>query len=253
MSAMLVYALQALLLPPVSLLVLALVGLAYGNRKWGRNMALTGLILLWLLSLPVVVNRLGLWWERVPPVTAEAVAASKPQALVVIGGGLQFDTPEYPGQITLHPRNLLRLRYAAKLAWDLGLPVLVSGGGALAPDDVAEADLMAEILDREFKTPVAWQERESRNTAENAGFSRELLRQYGIDNIVLVTQAYHMPRALMAFRNAGFKVLPAPTAFIGRSGDSRFLDWLPSPSAWANVFLLAHEAVGMVWYGIRYG
>lgn len=249
---MLVYALQSLLLPPVLLLVLALAGVLAGKRKWGRSMALASLVLLWLLSLPIVVNRLAQWWERVPPLRANAAATFKPGALVVIGGGLQFDTPEYPGQITLHPRNLLRLRYAAKLAWELGLPVLVSGGGALAADDVAEADLMAAILDQEFKTPVAWQERDSRNTAENARFSRDLLRQYGINDIVLVTQAYHMPRALMAFRQAGFNVLPAPTAFIGRNGDPRFADWLPSPSAWANVFLLAHEAVGMVWYRIRY-
>lgn len=252
MATVIIYIVKLLLLPPVSLALLAAAGLLFARRKWGRPLAITGVLVLWLLSLPVVVNQLALWWERVPPLSADALGHIQPQALVVIGGGLDYGAPEYPGGVTLHPRTLIRIRYAAKLAWELGLPIMVSGGGLNDPDEVAEADLMAAALDGEFKTPVAWLERGSVNTAENARFSHQLLSQYGIARIVLVTQAYHMPRAALEFRKAGFEVLPAPTAFIGQVGESRLLDWLPSPTAWTNSFLLFHEIVGKVWYRIRY-
>ncbi|WP_026601988.1 YdcF family protein [Methylomonas sp. 11b] len=252
MSIVAIYVIKLLLLPPTSLAMLALAGLLLGKRKRGKNMAIVCLALLWLLSLPIVVKQWALLWERIPPLSADAVQPFKPQALVVIGGGIEYSAPEYPEQVTLHVRTLLRVRYAAKLAGELGLPILASGGGTLEPDDIPEAELMAQTLDNEFKTPVAWQEPRSSNTAENARFSRELLKQFGINKIVLVTQAYHMPRAALEFRKAGFEVLPAPTAFIGHAGETRLLDWLPSPSSWANSFLLAHEMIGMWWYRIRY-
>ncbi|MDX8127390.1 YdcF family protein [Methylomonas sp. OY6] len=252
MSIIAIYFIKLLLLPPTSLAMLALVGLLLRKRKWGKNMAIVCLALLWLLSLPIVVKHWAMLWERVSPLSTEAVQQFKPQALVVIGGGIEYSAPEYPGQVTLHVRTLLRVRYAAKLAGELSLPILASGGGMLEPDDIPEADLMAQTLESEFKIPVAWREPRSSNTAENARFSHELLKEFGINKIVLVTQAYHMPRAALEFRKAGFEVLPAPTAFIGHAGKSRWLDWLPSPTAWSNSFLLAHEMVGMWWYRIRY-
>jgi uncharacterized SAM-binding protein YcdF (DUF218 family) len=251
MSIIAIYIIKLLLLPPACLVIWALVGILL-KRNWGKRMTIVCLTLLWLLSLPIVVKQWALLWERVPPLSAQAVEQFKPQALVVIGGGTEYSAPEYPGQVTLHVRTLLRVRYVAKLSRELGLPILASGGGMLEQDDVPEADLMAQTLDKEFKTPVTWQEARSSNTAENARFSRELLKEFGINKIVLVTQAYHMPRAALEFRKAGFEVLGAPTAFIGHPGESRLLDWLPSPTAWSNSFLLAHEMVGMLWYRIRY-
>ncbi|AMK77883.1 MULTISPECIES: YdcF family protein [Methylomonas] len=252
MSIIAIYIIKLLLLPPTSLVILALVGLLLDKRKWGKRMTIVCLTLLWLLSLPIVVKQWALLWERVPPLSAEAAQQFEPQALVVIGGGIETSAPEYPGQVTLHVRTLLRVRYAAKLAGELGLPILASGGGMLEPEDISEAELMAQTLNDEFKTPVAWREPSSSNTAENARFSREVLKEFGINKIVLVTQAYHMPRAALEFRKAGFDVLPAPTAFIGHAGESRLLDWLPSPTAWYNSFLLAHEMVGTLWYRLRY-
>lgn len=251
MSFIALYIAKALFLPPMVLLWAAILALA-GKRKSGGRVALICLILLLLLSLPVVVNRLALAWERFPPLAEDAYAAIQPQALVVIGGGLLYGEREYPDGVTLHPRSLIRARYAAKLALALNLPVLASGGGSPEFPEISEAALMAELLESEYGVPQPWRESASRNTAENARFSHALLHQLGIDSIVLVTQAYHMPRAELEFRKAGFRVVPAPTAFIGHPGPPGWADWLPSVSAWANVFLITHEAVGMFWYRLRY-
>lgn len=252
MSISIVYLIKLLLLPPGCLLIMALVGLWFRKRRYG--LAVTGicLLLMLVLSLPAVTNLWANYWERVPPLSRQQVVEFKPEALVVIGGGVDKSAEEYQSPVTLGFRTLIRVRYAAKLAWELGLPILVSGGSVFDQNCASEASLMAEVLENEFKTPVAWLEDGSRNTAENARFSREVLGDYGIDRIVLVTQAYHMPRAMTEFRKAGFEVLPAPTAFIGHDAELSVLDWLPSPLALMNSFLLAHEAVGMLWYRVAY-
>lgn len=244
--------LKSLLLPPIGLLLLAMLGLAFHKRKAGLPLARVSLLLLLILSLPFVVNKLARFWECFPALRSEQVEQFLPQAIVVIGGGLDHAASEYSSEWTVKSGTLLRLRYAAKLAKETGLPVLVSGGKMLASPDVSEARIMASVLQQEFTIPIVWQEAESQNTAENARLSRNMLRQQGIDRIILVTQAYHMPRAESEFRKAGFQVLPAPTAFIGRDLDFSLFDWMPSVRAFEHVFLLAHESLGMFWYWMRY-
>jgi uncharacterized SAM-binding protein YcdF (DUF218 family) len=191
-------------------------------------------------------------WESIPPLQLNQTQAFLPQAIVVIGGGIEYSAFEYPGAVTVGPRTLLRLRYAAKLAKETRLPVLASGGVDPSNGGDSEAAVMAETLLTEFSVPVTWQERQSRNTLENARFSWRILQQQGIDRIILVTQAYHMPRAELEFRKAGFRVLAAPTAAIHKSHSGFFgQDFLPSVPALEHAVLLAHECVGMLWYRLH--
>ena len=53
----------------------------------------------------------------------------------------------------------------------------------------------------------------SRNTYENALYSRQFLQEKGINQIILVTSAFHMPRSVMLFEQQGFEVFPAPTDY----------------------------------------
>ncbi|MGR8930448.1 MAG: YdcF family protein [Gammaproteobacteria bacterium] len=213
---------------------------------------MASLLGLFLLSLPVVINVWARLWESVPPLQAEQVKRLKPQALVVIGGGGEKGAPEYPDGLTVNVRTLLRMRYAAELAREFSLPVLASGGYFSDSDDVSESQLMAQSMENDFNVKVAWREGQSRNTAENARFSGEILLKNGVKSILLVTQAYHMPRALSEFTKTGLNVLPAPTAFIGHNTELTIIDFLPSATALMNSYLLAHEAVGCLWYAIRY-
>jgi uncharacterized SAM-binding protein YcdF (DUF218 family) len=58
-----------------------------------------------------------------------------------------------------------------------------------------------------------------------------------------------MSRAVKEFQAVGFEVLPAPTSFIGHAADINVLDYVPSVSALKNSYFLAHESIGMLWYG----
>lgn len=252
MSVIVISLIKSLLLPPAGLLILAMAGLFFYKRKAGLPVVAVSLSLLLILSLPIVENKFAQYWECFPALQSDRVEQFLPQAIVVIGGGLEHVALEYRSEWTVNARTLLRLRYAAKLARETRLPVMVSGGKAPGSTDVSEAEVMAAVLREEFAIPVAWQETASRNTVENARLSRDILLQRGINRIILVTQAYHMPRAESEFRKAGFDVLPAPTAFIGRTAGFSAFDWIPSVRALEHVFLLSHESLGMLWYRLRY-
>jgi len=239
--------LAILLLPPANgLLLICLAGL-YRGRRWAFGVAAFGTALLVLQSLPPVAGALMASLEdRAGPVLQDTDGA---QAIVVLSGGLDLDAPEYGGD-TAGERTLLRLRYGALLARRFDLPLLVTGG---RPKDATrtEAAVMAEILEREFTVKVRWQEGESRNTAENASKSAAILRDAGVRRIVLVTQAFHMPRAVRLFRAAGLEVVPAPTQFKTAANSSLGpLDLLPQSNALRNSYFALHEWLGIAWLAL---
>ena len=233
-----------LLMPPGNgLLLLGLAGL-FRRRRWAFGLAVLGALLLLLQSLPLVSGALMASLEaRAGPALQGKDGA---QAIVVLSGGLSTDAPEYGGD-TAGARTLLRLRYGALLAHRYDLPLLVAGG---RPDKAtrSEAAVMADILAQEFAVKVRWQETQSRNTAENATMSAAILRAAGIRRVVLVTQAFHMPRAARLFRDAGIEVVPAPTNFTA-TGRSPFAptDLLPQVSAMQNSYYALHEWLGIAW------
>jgi uncharacterized SAM-binding protein YcdF (DUF218 family) len=215
---------KALLLPPTGPLLVAVVGIALWSRhpRAGRTLAALGVAALLALSMPVVADLLGRVVDTSAPLDLDA--ARKAQAIVILGGGVRRDAPEYGGD-TMATLTLERVRYGARLARLTGLPVLVSGGSVLG--GTPEARLMAAALEREFGVPVRWIEEGSRTTHENAVLSARTLKKDGIDRIVLVTHGFDTRRATAEFEAQGFAVVNAPTGLRGRS-DHTLLDYLPS-------------------------
>jgi uncharacterized SAM-binding protein YcdF (DUF218 family) len=187
--------------------------------------AVFGLLGLAALSLPVVGNALLRSQEVSAPLAPEALVGA--QAIVVLGGGTNYMAPEYGGD-TVSRYTLERLRYAALLHRRSGLPLLVTGGAPFGGQP--EARLMQAVLEQEFGIKVRWVETESRDTAENASLSARMLKDTGIQRIVLVSQAWHLPRAVAAFERQGFAVTPAATGFT-RDSPSLLENLLPSALA----------------------
>lgn len=233
---------------PALLIALFLIGFLVHVKKTWLGTIILGLAtaLLIALSLPLTARELMAALERYPVVTPTRGAGAA-QAIVVLGGGRYTEAPEYGGD-TVNQDSLVRLRYAARLHRETGLPILVTGG---APFDerIAEAELMTEVLTRDFAVPVKWTESRSHDTTENALYTRELLRAAGIKRVYLVTQAYHMRRAVQAFVHAGLEPVPAPTGFttLDRS-DYRVFGYLPSASALRNSSRALHERAGYWWH-----
>mgnify|MGYP000932371749 CR=1 FL=1 len=213
MNETLGYALAALILPPTSLGLLALVGLWRGQRgaRWGWAVAWVAVCALLVLSVPAVALRLARVLEPAPIVLSEAQTA---QAVVILGAGRSLGAHEWGGE-TVSAHGLVRVRYGAALARELGLPILLSGGRP-GRGRASEAALMQKVLLDELHTPARWLEEQSHNTGQNAQLSAQRLRADGIDRVVLVTSALHMPRAAANFRQQGLQVWPAPTDYQGQ-------------------------------------
>lgn len=235
---------SCLLLPPGNALALLALAFLGRRRRWVFALAVLGGILLLLQSLPLVGTALmGTLEERAGAWSPETSGA---QAIVVLGSGLIRPNAEFGGE-TASERTLVRIRRGAQLARETQLPVLVSGGRPLQAES-SEAAVMAAILEREFGVPVRWREEDSLDTAGNASFSARLLAPVGVKRIVLVTQAFHMPRARLLFAAQGFEVIPAPTHFVSMNGRGFEASSLfPAASALHYSYYALHEWLGIAW------
>lgn len=241
----------SVLLPPLNLIVLCMVGFALRPRwpRIGSTISVGALLILLVLSTTAGARLLIDPLEALTQ-PAQVVKGANVQAIVILGGGRLMDAPEYAGQDIPNVNTLARLAYGAKLYREASLPILVTGG---APDGAGESEaaVMARTLREDFSTPVRWLEQESNNTAENAQRSIALLKQAGVQRILLVTDAMHMPRAQAIFRRFGMAVVPAPTRFLSATPLSA-ADFIPKASALANSHYAMHEWIGVCWYRVRY-
>lgn len=237
---------NAFLTPPGLFLLPAALGLAlcFLWPRLGGAIVVLSWAGLTLLSLPVVSAALARGWEVYPALTHPLPSGR--QAIVVLAAGRYRKAPEYGGHDTVGPDTLFRVRYAARLYHETRLPILVSGGAPLGGTPAAV--LMDHVLLRDFRVPVTWIEGRSKTTAQNAADSAKILAPLHIRRIFLVTQAWHMRRAVLLFRRAGFIVTAAPTGFVahGRRSHS-LLAYLPSAHALAISAVIFHEMIGLAW------
>lgn len=238
--------LDFVLLPTVwllALLVLAL--LARRPRRW----LVAALVLFLITTNPLVVNELLLAWER-PPVPLAALPRRADAAVLLTGITQVQKSPHdrvYLGLGADRLTSALWLYRAGRVR-----RIIVSGGsGALQATAHSEADDLTTLL-RLAGVPnsAIIREAKSRNTRENALFTKRLLSP-AQDTLILVTSAFHERRALGCFKKVGLNLIGFPAGY--RSTDRSLTPdaWLvPSSEALTNFSLLTHEFVGWLIYKV---
>ncbi len=174
-------------------------------------------------------------------------------AIVVLGGGAQAAQPPRP-TIQVPGATANRLLYAVKLYREGKAPIVILCGGSWAKQLPPESELMSQIIETMGVSPSAVvEESSSRNTYENATAVKMILTNRKIHRILLVTSAFHMPRALALFRNLGIETIPAPCDFFTDAPPtfSTYKNWqsgavasLPSAEALAETTLALREFLG---------
>ena len=145
--------------------------------------------------------------------------------------------------------RLYRLGHVRKL--------LVSGGNGnpFARHDFRESDFLAENLQTMgVRREDIIVENASRNTIENAAFSRRLLDSLGLgDTAVLITSAIHMPRAKAVFESQGMRIRPFPCDYLVRPSGSEltWLSLLPASDAFMQWEALLRELAGRMFLRLR--
>ena len=241
--------LSSLAMPLAFLPLLGLLGLALiaRRKRLGWFVCTAVFVTLWLLSCQG--SAVWLSQNTVPqysPVTVSQLKAGQVQAIVVLGGGVLPKAPEY-GTAQPGPATLTRLRYGIWLSRQTGLPVAFSGGSGWAAGTAVpspEADVAARVAQDDYGFTLRWLEDQSRDTAENAQLIALLLKRDGVARIALVTDAVHMPRAMVEFERTGLTITPAPTGFVLPT-KSGLLQWLPSTDGLRDSSRLMHELLGL--------
>lgn len=224
--------LTALALPPTSLLVFMLIGtfLIRSKPKLAKSIIFFSVTTIWLLS----TNVFSVWIHNqlipeYPFVNAKDLKDKSTQAIVVLGGGVVAGLPG--GDQQMSKNSLERLRLAAQLHRQSGLPLVFSGGSGWGSRDVSlsEAIVAEKVLNDAFGIKLNYKEPSSKDTQENAHKTWALLSKQDIKKIVLVTHSTHMKRASDEFKKVGFEV---ESAAVGQPtiGGQALLGWLPSAS-----------------------
>jgi uncharacterized SAM-binding protein YcdF (DUF218 family) len=202
-----------LVLPSNLLIALGVLGLVLTRTRWsraGRRAMAASIVLLAVAGLSPLGNALIIPLEdRFPPWDS---SHGPPDGIVVLGGAID--------EIVSHTRpdselNEAAERMTAAVALALRYPqariVFTGGSGRLVADGNSEADVAVRLLES-LGVPAdrIVAEDRSRTTAENAVFTKELVKPKPTDLWLLVTSAHHMPRAIGVFRQVEFKVEAYP-------------------------------------------
>lgn len=198
----------------------------------------------------------SLEWQYIPP--AQLPPA---EAIVVLGGGTKAGFAPRPGVDLSEEGD--RVLYGATLYKQALAPLIIVSGGRIEwkGGGPPEAEDMAEILTQVgVPRSAIVQEPNSYNTHDNAVNVNKILQAQGINRILLVTSAMHMPRSLAIFKRQKIDAIPAPTDFLISSNEikeiqgtaeARLLNLLPDSSHLQNFTRALKEYVGFLIYRLR--
>jgi uncharacterized SAM-binding protein YcdF (DUF218 family) len=150
--------------------------------------------------------------ERYPPWSPTQEA---PSGIIVLGGGINPDISAARG-VAVSDIGIDRVIAAARLARRYPhARIIYTGGSAnLVGSDAREADFAVQVLTDLGISPERVEvERNSRNTVENAVFTKTLASPKPGERWLLITSASHMPRSIGLFCKVGFDVEPVPTGW----------------------------------------
>jgi len=126
--------------------------------------------------------------------------------------------------------------------------IFTGGSGTIRNQDVREADYAAEVFASLGVPPARLTlEREARNTWENAKYTMELAAPKPGETWVLVTSAFHMPRAIGAFRRVGWEMIAYPVDF-NAARDIPFPGPLDFTAGLKDLSHAGHEWIGLIAY-----
>lgn len=236
----------------------------YKKTRWQRASLILALVILIIFSNRWTAAWLtrSLEWRYLPPpeLSEDRLQANKTpvaDVIVVLGGGTEsFQFPRPSVEVNGAGDRVLYAAYLYKQG--AASHLLLSGGRInwLEPGDSPAQDMASLLTLMGVPEEALWLEPRSQNTSENAVEAYRLLSPKGIQRIILVTSAAHMPRAVGLFEQQGFEVLPAPTDYNMTQEDwenlthanlvTQIYNLIPSAPNLSSVTSSLKEYLGMV-------
>lgn len=185
----------------------------------------------------------------------------KADAIIVLGGATY--SPDEPRPMVEINEHGDRLFYAAKLYQDQKAPLIIVSGGRISWSGQSrpESEDMAQLLQMlGVPSSAIIQESNSLNTYQNAINVKEILDELKSQQVLLVTSAFHLPRAYLIFKKLGVNVIPAPTDYwVTKDNNNNnqdsfegfILGLLPDAHRLSRVTVAIKEYIGIIIYRLR--
>jgi uncharacterized SAM-binding protein YcdF (DUF218 family) len=230
---------------------ICLIGVVLMLTRWRRagvRIGAIGILLLLVGGYSPLGNVLLLELsERFPP---WADGGRAPDGVIVLGGAINPDLTAVRGAPEMNA-SAERMTAAAMLARRFpDAKIVLSGGNANPFHPLStEAEVGRELLESlGIANDRIVKEDRSRTTYENAAFTRALIHPAPGERWLLVTSAYHMPRAMGVFRAAGFSVEAYPVDWRTRGWVDARRPFLTLSGGLGRLDTAVHEWVGLIGY-----
>ncbi len=239
------------MMDPVPILYLLLLGgfILFGLNRKRTGKLFLGIAGLWFLIITtpflpkILVKSLE---DKYPQLSDASITSIHGSCdIIILGGGHSDDK-------NLSPNNQLSTVALSRLVEGIRIHRLIRGSRLILSGSRGKSELpQALVLYRTAlilgidKTSMAMQTTPSNTRME----AEEYVKNFGTtNNLIVVTSAAHMPRAMMHFRKMGIDPIAAPTSRILKNGSYiNPLDCIPSSDYIGMMVAVIHEYVGMIW------
>ena len=237
-----------LIVSPLFLVIILIIWGSFYRLKWINFL---GISILVLCSLPIVSGKLIAYLEK-DYVLKSPAKADTADAIVVLSGmvrtikgeeGLAYEWGEASDRIFAgidlinEQKAPILILTGGKLPWSVGKPE-----GEYLKRIATKSGISSEII--RITDNV-------QNTDQEAKAVAKLLKKKQ-SNVILVTSAYHMPRAQKVFEAAGLLVSPFAVDFLSGADELTIMDFIPSADALRNTSFSIREIIGRIYYHLKY-
>ena len=243
-------------------LLLQLIAIGGRKRRWGLPLSITGWLVIAVPAMPVVSNAL---LRRLEDQAAKLTPTFIPQAdaVLVLGGGIR-STPAKGLGVEVNEAGD-RLLCGVRL-WKQGTaPVLITSGARVSfqsNDPIAPEAVLSQQLAQELGVPASavLLNEQARTTAEEAQRINQLAAEQGWKQLILVTSAFHMPRALASFHHqSDLEIIPVACDYRLEpesqnqtlSLQELMIDLIPSSGSLNQTTQMLKEHLGLLVYKLR--
>ena len=242
----------AFLISPLTwFFTLCIIAVFAKDKTRKKKLCIAAVIVLYVFSNPFLVDEAMHHWEVTTP---DLKPTQKYEYAIVLGGMTWYDARQDKPQFL---RSADRLFQVLPLVGNKQVKkiIITSGSGSIShPEEKEAAILKKYLLKCGYADSTIIIENESRNTRENALFTKHLMDSLHIqDSALFITSAFHLRRAISCFNKVGIKnIVVYPTDRY--SGPRKFeLDhlFIPNPEALAESTLLLHEIMGWIVYKVK--
>lgn len=233
------------LLPPGLFLVTFLISLLLFTKTKKKSWLVFPCLLLYLLSISAVSDQLVKPLEDYYPQPA-LNELKNAQAIVVLGGGACDGVPDFDGEGQIANAAANRFLMGLRLHRALQLPIILSGGQGYSRT-ATEAEIAARTLKAcgvEEKNLII--EGRSRNTLQNATFTKRICQQQGLQKLILVTSASHLPRSVLLFQRESIDIIPYPADYqTYKKVELNVFSFIPQQQSLRNSTIAMKEYLGI--------